>query len=126
EIAARVAEVARRLRLEHLLAANPYTLSGGEKRRLSVASALVTRPQVLVLDEPTFGQDSRTWAALVLLRGEQLDRGTAVVAVTHDRAFIRALADRELVVGTPRPAPPAPRGTSDQAVRSAPTEGGAA
>jgi energy-coupling factor transport system ATP-binding protein len=98
EIDARVADVAGRLRLDGLLAANPYTLSGGEKRRLSVASVLVARPAVLVLDEPTFGQDSRTWAELVRLLGEQLDRGTAVVAVTHDRAFIDALADRELEV----------------------------
>ncbi len=98
EIAERVADVAGRLRLDGLLTANPYTLSGGEKRRLSVASVLVARPAVLVLDEPTFGQDSRTWAELVRLLGEQLDRGTAVVAVTHDRAFIDALADHELVV----------------------------
>ncbi|WP_291039359.1 ABC transporter ATP-binding protein [Herbiconiux sp.] len=99
EIAERVADVAGRLRLEELLDANPYTLSGGEKRRLSVASALVARPRILVLDEPTFGQDSRTWAELVRLLGEQLDRGTAVVAVTHDRAFIEALADQVLEVG---------------------------
>jgi len=99
EIAARVTETAERLRLDHLLSANPYTLSGGEKRRLSVASALVARPSILILDEPTFGQDSRTWAELVLLLGEQLERGTAAVVVTHDRAFIDALADRELTVG---------------------------
>ncbi|MFB2586018.1 ABC transporter ATP-binding protein [Herbiconiux liukaitaii] len=99
EIDARVADVAARLRLQPLLDANPYTLSGGEKRRLSVASALVARPRILVLDEPTFGQDSRTWAELVRLLAEQLDRGTAVVAVTHDRAFIEALADRTIEVG---------------------------
>jgi energy-coupling factor transport system ATP-binding protein len=100
EIAERVSTIAVRLRLESLYDANPYTLSGGEKRRLSVASALVARPRVLVLDEPTFGQDSRTWAELVLLLGELLDRGTAVVAVTHDRAFIDAVADHELVVSS--------------------------
>ncbi|TAJ47185.1 MAG: energy-coupling factor ABC transporter ATP-binding protein [Herbiconiux sp.] len=99
EIAARVMETAGRLRLDHLLTANPYTLSGGEKRRLSVASALVARPSILILDEPTFGQDSRTWAELVLLLAEQVERGTSAVVVTHDRAFIDALADRELVVG---------------------------
>ncbi|MCS5718654.1 energy-coupling factor ABC transporter ATP-binding protein [Herbiconiux sp. CPCC 205763] len=112
EISARVAEVASRLRLDRLLNANPFTLSGGEKRRLSVASALVARPRVLVLDEPTFGQDSRTWAELVRLLAEQLDRGTAVVAVTHDRAFVEALADQEIVVGTRH------RATSAEATRS--------
>ncbi|MEK7862198.1 MAG: ATP-binding cassette domain-containing protein, partial [Chloroflexota bacterium] len=49
-----------RLRLAHLGLANPFTLSGGEQRRLSVATALATRPPLLVLDEPTFGQDRRT------------------------------------------------------------------
>jgi energy-coupling factor transport system ATP-binding protein len=99
EIRERVTDVSSRLRLDDLLGANPYTLSGGEKRRLSVASALVARPRILVLDEPTFGQDARTWAELVRLLAEQLDRGTAIVAVTHDRAFIDALADQEIVVG---------------------------
>ncbi|MET0303643.1 MAG: ATP-binding cassette domain-containing protein [Microbacteriaceae bacterium] len=84
-----------RLRLDRLAAANPYTLSGGEKRRLSVATVLATRPRVLVLDEPTFGQDARTWAELVALLTEVLDDDCAVVAVTHDTDFVAALdADR--------------------------------
>ncbi|MGX5680037.1 ABC transporter ATP-binding protein [Schumannella luteola] len=96
EITERIEEVASRLRLSRLLEANPFTLSGGEKRRLSVATVLVTRPAVLVLDEPTFGQDSRTWAELVALLAELLDRGSAIVAVTHDAEFIAALADAEV------------------------------
>ena len=58
----RVGELLERLALEGLADANPFTLSGGQKRRLSVATALATRPRVLVLDEPTFGQDANTWA----------------------------------------------------------------
>jgi energy-coupling factor transporter ATP-binding protein EcfA2 len=85
-----------RLRLTHLADANPFTLSGGEKRRLSVATALVTRPRLLILDEPTFGQDSRTWAELVAYLAELLDSGSAVVAVTHDAELVDALADSEL------------------------------
>jgi len=90
---ARVDELLQRLRLTHLAEANPFTLSGGEKRRLSVATALATRPQLLVLDEPTFGQDSRTWAELVALLVELLEQGRAVVAVTHDAEVVAALAD---------------------------------
>ncbi|HEY4269092.1 MAG TPA: ATP-binding cassette domain-containing protein [Galbitalea sp.] len=95
EVAAgrRIDEVAARLRLTRLMDANPFTLSGGEKRRLSVATALVTAPPLMVLDEPTFGQDSRTWAELVALLAELLDTGTSIVSITHDAAFIDAIAD---------------------------------
>jgi energy-coupling factor transport system ATP-binding protein len=98
EVGRRVTELLERLRLEHLARANPFTLSGGEQRRLSVATALATRPRLLVLDEPTFGQDSRTWAELVALLVELLSEGTGVVAVTHDRALVDAVADDELVL----------------------------
>ena len=96
--AERVDALLHRLRLDHLADANPFTLSGGEKRRLSVATVLATRPRLLVLDEPTFGQDSRTWAELVRLLAELLDDGTAVLAVTHDEQFVAALADARLTL----------------------------
>ena len=90
-----------RLRLDRLAAANPYTLSGGEQRRLSVATALATAPRVLVLDEPTFGQDRRTWIELVDLLAKLRDDGRAVVTVTHDADFVDALADGVLRLGAP-------------------------
>ena len=93
ETESRVTELLERLRLGRLAEANPFTLSGGEKRRLSVATLLATRPGVLVLDEPTFGQDSRTWAELVALLAELVGDGTALVAITHDLDLIDALAD---------------------------------
>ncbi|CAD5995942.1 ABC transporter ATP-binding protein [Agreia sp. COWG] len=96
DVTARVDELMQRLRLDHLALANPFTLSGGEKRRLSVATVLATRPRMLVLDEPTFGQDSRTWSELVALLAEQLDEGNSVLAVTHDAQFVRAIADIEV------------------------------
>lgn len=91
EIAARSVELLARLRLDRLALANPYTLSGGEKRRLTVAAALATRPRVLVLDEPTFGQDARTWAELVAMLAALRDEGTAIVTITHDLDVARAL-----------------------------------
>jgi len=101
EVAAarRADELLERLGLGHLVAANPFTLSGGEKRRLSVASALATAPALLVLDEPTFGQDRRTWSELLELLAALRDGGRGVCFVTHDRQFARALADRELTLG---------------------------
>ena len=92
----RAEELLARLRLSHLAEANPFTLSGGEKRRLSVATALATAPAVLVLDEPTFGQDLRTWTELLDLLAALRDEGRAICFVTHDRDFAHALADRTL------------------------------
>jgi len=96
EIDQRVEEFLQRLRLDTLAGANPFTLSGGEKRRLSVATVLASGPRMLMLDEPTFGQDARTWAEQVALLAEFVDAGGAVVAATHDRAFVEALADAEV------------------------------
>jgi energy-coupling factor transport system ATP-binding protein len=91
-----------RLGLAALAEANPFTLSGGQQRRLSVATALATRPGVVVLDEPTFGQDRDTWAELVALLAEQQDEGRALVLVTHDTAVVDALADDVLTLGCTR------------------------
>ncbi|MBO0981563.1 ABC transporter ATP-binding protein [Microbacterium sp. SD291] len=99
EIAGRTEELLERLRLAPLAEANPYTLSGGEKRRLTVAAALATRPQVIVLDEPTFGQDARTWAELVSIIARLRDEGTAIVAISHDEAVLQALHARRFGVG---------------------------
>lgn len=96
EIRRRVDELLQRLRLDGLAEANPFTLSGGEKRRLSVATVVATRPRVLVLDEPTFGQDARTWSELVHLLAELTDSGSAVVAASHDELFVETLADRRV------------------------------
>src|SRR5699024_8440421 len=59
------AELSERRRLVEQSAANPFTPTGGEMRLLSVATAPATAPDVLVLDEPTFGQDARTWLELL-------------------------------------------------------------
>jgi len=86
-----------------LARANPFTLSGGQKRRLSVATVLATSPEVIVLDEPTFGQDRRGWAGIVALLQEQIAGGRAVVAVTHDDDVVRLLGGRRIDLGAVAP-----------------------
>lgn len=95
----RVEDLLDRLRLAPLAGANPFTLSGGQKRRLSVATVLASQPRVLVLDEPTFGQDSRTWAELVALLCILLEQGAAIVAATHDAQLRDAIGDDSVVLG---------------------------
>jgi energy-coupling factor transport system ATP-binding protein len=68
--------------------ANPFALSGGEKRRLSVATMLVAGQEVLVLDEPTFGQDHENAAELMSLLRELNAQGRTVVVVTHDMTLV--------------------------------------
>lgn len=92
----KAAVLMERLHLTALAEANPFSLSGGEKRRLSVATALVGEPRVLILDEPTFGQDRRTAVELLDMLSRQRDEGSAVCFVTHDLPFADALADRML------------------------------
>jgi energy-coupling factor transport system ATP-binding protein len=91
EIEVRVDELLARLALDRVAEANPFTLSGGQKRRLSVGTALATRPRLLVLDEPTFGQDARTWQGLVGLIAELRRDGHGIVAATHDAEFVTAV-----------------------------------
>jgi energy-coupling factor transport system ATP-binding protein len=89
-------ELLERLGLTAFAEANPFTLSGGQQRRLSVATALATSPRVLVLDEPTFGQDAATWRELVTLLAEQRAAGCAVAVITHDADLVEVLADERL------------------------------
>lgn len=91
-------DLLERLRLSHVAQANPFTLSGGEKRRLSVGTALASGAQILLLDEPTTGQDAAAFADLVTLLRDHLDAGGAVIAVTHDQDLLTALRARRLEV----------------------------
>ncbi len=82
------------LPLERFADRNPYRLSGGEQRRLSLACAFVRDPRLLVLDEPTFGQDRHGYEGLVAILGERLAAGTCLIAATHDERFVRDVAGR--------------------------------
>lgn len=124
ELDALVDRTLARLRLDAVAAANPMTLSGGEKRRLSVATALISAPAVLILDEPTFGQDRATWLELVAILQEAARQGTTLISITHDRAFVEVMGDTVLdlaEIGRPAPGPgPAPGREADAGPEPAP------
>ncbi len=78
--------------------ASPYVLSHGQKRRLSVAAMVVGRPDVVVLDEPTFGQDFQQARNLMDLLRALADQGAAVIFITHDMRLLAEYADRAAVL----------------------------
>jgi len=81
----RVTDVLQRVNLLHYRHRHPATLSRGEKRRLAVATALCSPIELLLLDEPTTGQDRKTLEGLFdILRRLNQEQGTTVVFVTHD------------------------------------------
>lgn len=89
----------RRHRLEYLAEQNPFRLSGGEKRRLSLAAMLAHSRPVLLADEPTLGLDRRDTIATAATLREAAVEGTAVIFSSHDLRTVVALADRVVVLG---------------------------
>jgi len=88
--------------LRGLAQANPFTLSHGQKRRLSVATALAADPDALVLDEPTFGQDERHTELLLETLDALRAEGRAIVAITHDLALVADHATRVIALADGR------------------------
>jgi energy-coupling factor transport system ATP-binding protein len=84
--------------LQELLDRSPYRLSEGQKRRVALGSVLAMNPRILVIDEPTVGQDGRFLETIAALIASLQDRGYTVVVVTHDLEFALAVADRWILL----------------------------
>ena len=102
EAAARVAELGERFGLADRLSARPQTLSRGMRQRMSIARALVGRPELLVLDEPTNGLDAQAAADLRALLVELVAQGTTVFLTTHLLAEAERLCDHVTVIKSGR------------------------
>jgi cobalt/nickel transport system ATP-binding protein len=99
EIDARIDDVLTLLDIAELADRAPYQLSGGQKKRVAIASVLVTNPDVLLLDEPTAALDPRTQTWLVDLLTRLATAGKTIVLATHDLATLPRLAARSVVLG---------------------------
>ena len=84
--------------LSHLASTYPLSLSKGQKQRLTIASALAMQPKILILDEPTSGQDARERAQLLQLLLKLNQQGTTILLVTHDMEFLSSCAQRAVVM----------------------------
>lgn len=100
--AAAVTALAAQFGLGELLQRNPYELSAGQKRRLSIAAAASTDARLVLMDEPTFGLDHQGVAALITAIAELRRRGCAQLIATHDTAFAAAVAERTLTIADGR------------------------
>jgi cobalt/nickel transport system ATP-binding protein len=94
EVRDRVAEILDRLRISHLKDRIPHRLSGGEKKRVALASVLVLDPAVLLLDEPTSALDPRSQSQLIDLLVEWGGGAKSVITATHDLGDLADIADR--------------------------------
>ena len=90
-------EQMERFHLTPMAQRHPHSLSEGQKRRVSIAAITAGEPEILLLDEPTVGQDYQNLQMIVQMLSQlHRARGTAMVTVTHDIRCAAALADRVL------------------------------
>lgn len=99
EVAARVDEALDLMVLQDYRAMHPFTLSRGQRQRLAVATVLAARPSLLLLDEPTTGQDQIALDNLMHLTQQLInEHGASVVMVTHDMDLVAQYATRVIVL----------------------------
>jgi cobalt/nickel transport system ATP-binding protein len=99
EVRRRVADSLHILGLTRLEDRAPYELSGGEKKKVALASVLAINPDVLLLDEPTAGLDPKTASFLERLLNQLAAAGKTIVTATQDLRLAAEIADRVLVLG---------------------------
>lgn len=97
-----VEQVLEELAISHLRDKICHYLSGGEKRKVALAGALVMRPELLILDEPFEGLDNRSRAELVTLLNSHNRAGMTIIMSTHDLNLVAAFADRVYVLARGR------------------------
>ena len=102
EVRSKVQQTIEMFGIGPLASRAPYELSGGEKKKVAIASMLVMDPQVLLLDEPTAGLDPRSSRALVDTIIEAEEKGKTVVTATHDLHVVSEIARRVIVFGEER------------------------
>lgn len=93
-----IQDLMERLRLTDIQNAHPFAVSHGQKRRVAIAAMLADKRQVLLMDEPTSGQDAAALQALAQLIAERANEGISFLIVTHDMEFAAAVADFVLLI----------------------------
>lgn len=102
EVIARAEQAISLMGISHLKDRPPYRLSGGEKKKVSIASVLSLGPEVLLLDEPTAGLDPRSQGNLIDFLMHWPDEGGTLIFSTQDLDMVEEVADRVVVLGEGR------------------------
>jgi len=98
EVEERVNEILDALDLQDVARDHPFALSAGKKRRLGVGTMLGANPEILIVDEPTYGQDKAMTRSLIDLLKRLQAQGTTLVMITHDMRLVEESADRVIVM----------------------------
>ena len=99
DVAERVGDSLSLLEIDHLAGRQPFHLSGGEKRKVAIASVLALNPEVLTLDEPLTGLDPRTQRWLVDLIVKLNRSGKTVITSSHNLDLAQELSSRTILFG---------------------------
>ncbi len=98
QIEQRVADIAQLMEIDKLMDRAPFQLSGGEKKRVALGSALAVNPDVLLLDEPTTGLDPKGQRSIIDLLALLRAAGKTLIISTHDLDLVPELAERALIL----------------------------
>jgi energy-coupling factor transport system ATP-binding protein len=98
EIQKRITEVLEFVQLADFRQRHPFSLSRGQRQKLAVATALIHQPSVILLDEPTTGQDRHSLSGLLTLMTRLNKQGNTTIMITHDMDIVTAYANRVLIM----------------------------
>lgn len=94
----RAVEALKQLKILDLADATPFALSGGQMRKIAIAGIIASDPDILIMDEPTAGLDSKAKKELIELLLELVKKGKTVIIITHDMDIVNEYASRVIVM----------------------------
>lgn len=98
QIKQRVDEAVESMGLAHVMEKNPFSLSKGERQKVAVAAILTMQPEVVVVDEPTTGQDFKMGREMMEIARQLHRQGKTVIVITHDMSIVAEYCERAVVM----------------------------
>lgn len=102
EIQIRINQILRDFNLEKYRERSPLNLSGGESKKLAIASIICRDPEILIFDEPTLGQDAREIEYFVSLINQEKEKGKTIIIITHNIEFAFEFIPRTILMSNGR------------------------